>query len=195
VNLRLEQRDLTRRKILGAVLDLVADGALDELSVPQVARRSGVSLATIYRHFPTKDDLVAAAAEEPARQALASPTRPHVDDDDPLTAYQRAMWHEFAGNLPLLRHQITSQAGRELRQARMERSRHEVGRYLAHAGIDPDGPEGRRLVALVLLLSGSLGLVELHDRQGLDVDDAVAVTQWALRALVNATLESERETP
>ena len=68
--LRDEHRELTRRKVLAAVLDLVADGSLDELSVPTVARASGVSVATIYRYFPTKDELLAAAAAEPSRQAL-----------------------------------------------------------------------------------------------------------------------------
>ena len=39
VALRDEHRELTRRKVLEAVLDLVADGSLDELSVPAVARQ------------------------------------------------------------------------------------------------------------------------------------------------------------
>jgi AcrR family transcriptional regulator len=115
MGLRDEQRALTRHKVLGAVLELVAEGALDELSVPAVARRSGVSLATIYRYFPTKDDLLVAAASEPSRQALeAAPISEHAADA--LAAYQEAMWHDFAANLPLLRHQITSAAGREMRK-------------------------------------------------------------------------------
>ena len=113
---------MTRRKVLGAVLDLVAEGTFDELSVPAVARRSGVSLATIYRYFPTKDQLLAAAADEPSRQALAvNPDRRPGDDD--FATFQRAMWTSFATNLPLLRHQVTSEAGRDMRQARLARSR------------------------------------------------------------------------
>ena len=96
------------------MLELVAEGSLDELSVPAVAQRSGVSLATIYRYFPTRDELLAAAAAEPSRRALSQPPAPRPDDDD-LAAFQRAMWHDFAGNLPLLRHQIASAAGRAMR--------------------------------------------------------------------------------
>ena len=80
MSLRDDQRALTRERVLAAVLELVADGAFDELSVPAVAKRSGVSVATIYRYFPTRDDLLAAAAAEPSRQALQRPvSRP--DDD------------------------------------------------------------------------------------------------------------------
>jgi AcrR family transcriptional regulator len=174
--------------VLGAVLDLVADGTLDELSVPAVARRSGVSLATIYRYFPTRDQLISAAAAEPSRQAMDSVERPAPHEgDDELAAFQRAMWHDFSRNLPLLRHQITSEAGREMRTARLERSRELLTGYVARRGINASSPEGERLISLLLLLSGSLALVELVDRQGLDVDAAIEQSTWAIRTLLEAT--------
>jgi AcrR family transcriptional regulator len=187
--LREEHRALTTRTILDAVLDLVAAGSLDELSVPAVAKRSGVSLATIYRYFRTKDELLLAAAAEPARRALAAATTDPPSDvgADTLATFQRAMWHEFATNLPLLRHQVTSAAGREMRDARLSTSRAQLAEYLAGHGIDATSAAGRRLVSLVLLISGSLALVELHDRQGLPVDQAIEVSQWAVQALVEAT--------
>jgi AcrR family transcriptional regulator len=189
MGLREDHRELTRRTVLSAVLELVAEGALDQLSVPAVSRRSGVSLATIYRYFPTKDDLLAAAAEEPSRQALSA-DHPRRADDDDLAAFQRAMWHGFSANLPLLRHQITSEAGREMRVARLERGRRQLADYVVRDGIDPASAEGERLISLLLLVGGSLALVELHDRQGLDIDDAIDVSLWAARALVAATDQS-----
>jgi AcrR family transcriptional regulator len=186
MKLRDEHRELTRGKVLGAVLDLVAEGSLDELSVPAVARRSGVSLATIYRYFPTKDQLLAAAAEEPSRQALAAEPDRHPGDDD-FAAFQRAMWTSFASNLPLLRHQITSEAGRDMRQARLARSRAQLAVYIKGRSVDPESAEGQRVIAMLLLVCGSLALVELHDRQGLDVDDALSTSLWAADVLIGAS--------
>lgn len=186
MNLRDEHKSLTRRKVLGAVLELVSESALDEVSVPSVARRSGVSLATIYRYFPNRDALLAAAAEEPARQALAAADSRVVAGDDEFAATVRAMWHHFATNMPLLRHQLASEAGRTMRASRIDRSRQQLHRYLGGRGVDAESAIGRQLVATLLLIGGSLALVEFADRQGLSVDEAVAVTTWATNALIDA---------
>jgi len=141
-------------------------------------------VATIYRYFPSRGELLSAAAQEPARQALAAQgSRP----DDELATFVHAMWTDFARNLPLLRHQISSTAGRDMRQARLERSRDALGAYLVTKGLDPTSPEGERVLELSLLLTGSLGLLELHDRQGVPVERAVPTVLWAVEALIEAT--------
>ena len=42
-----------------AALDLLAEGGYSAASVQAVARRAGVATGTVYRHFPSKADLVA----------------------------------------------------------------------------------------------------------------------------------------
>jgi AcrR family transcriptional regulator len=194
MGLREDHRALTRRKVLDAVLELLAEGSLDELSVPAVARRSGVSLATIYRYFPTKDDLLVAAAAEPSRRALADGTAARYEGDDDFAGYQRTMWHDFSKNLPLLRHQLSSEAGRAMRRARLGDSRQALSTYLDRLGIDPQSPAGERLISLLLLVSGSVAIVELTDRQDLDVDQAVNASLWAVDALINATKQPSPRT-
>ena len=52
-----------REKILAAASELFAlEGA--DLCVNDIARRAGVGHATVFRRFPTKDDLVLAMFEE-----------------------------------------------------------------------------------------------------------------------------------
>jgi AcrR family transcriptional regulator len=186
MNIRTAQRELTRQRILDAVLDLVADGTLTEVSVPDVARRSGASVATIYRYFPTKDELFQAAAEEPARRAAGDLPREQLELGG---EYLRKMWTAFARNMGLLRHQVASDAGREMRSARYESSRQWFAEAAAERGIDPATPEGERLVRLSLLLTSSLAFVDLHDRQGVDAETAAAEVTWAVRALERATRE------
>jgi AcrR family transcriptional regulator len=190
MGLREEKRQLTRRAILDAVLDLVAEGSIEAISVPAVSRRSRVAVATIYRYFPTKDALLTAAAAEPAARAVDADALSR-EPADRLPSFHRAMWHDFAGNLPLVRHQVASDAGRAMRDARLADSQRELARYVEHRGVDPASPDGQRLVSLLLLLLGSLGFLELHDRQGLDVDEAVARSVWAMNALIEATVGEE----
>jgi AcrR family transcriptional regulator len=185
MSLREQQRALTERAILDAVLELVAEGELDQLSVPAVARRSGVSVATIYRHFPTKDALLDAAAWVPASHAEAlRPTRYYGAG---FRDYLVVLWSGFAENLPLVRRQVASSAGRGMRARRLEAGRHQLGRELAELGIDPTSEPGQRLVSLCLLLGGSLALLELHDRQGIAVDRAADEVAWAAQVLLDAT--------
>jgi AcrR family transcriptional regulator len=68
-----------RAKILDAACEAFTEGGLD-VSMEQVARRAGVGIATLYRRFPTRPDLIAAAFEakmlayaDAVAEALAEP--------------------------------------------------------------------------------------------------------------------------
>lgn len=56
--------------ILDAAAAVFAEHGLGA-GVAEIARRAGVGPATLFRHFPTKDDLVVAILEERAREMLA----------------------------------------------------------------------------------------------------------------------------
>ena len=56
-----------RRRVLDAVIGLVAAGRIDDWGMKDVAERSGVALGTIYRYFSSKDHVCAAALLEWAR--------------------------------------------------------------------------------------------------------------------------------
>ena len=52
-----------REKVVSAAAAAFAETGLDA-QVEDIARRAGVGVGTVYRHFPTKDALVGALAEE-----------------------------------------------------------------------------------------------------------------------------------
>lgn len=56
-------RTTSRRadELAEAMIDLVAEGGLDVLSVRAVAARAGVSIGTVQYHFATKDDMLVGA--------------------------------------------------------------------------------------------------------------------------------------
>ena len=183
------QREVTRERILATVLELVAEPGAGDVAVPEVARRSGVSVATIYRYFPTKDALLDAAADEPARQAAG--VAPGDATDGP--AYLRALWRSFEGKLPLVRRQPASETGRAIRAAPLSRVRAHGSRNASlTAGVAPESPEGARLIRLALLLTSSLAFLDLHDRQGLDADAAADDVEWAVEMLQRATENEPR---
>jgi AcrR family transcriptional regulator len=53
-----------RQRVLVSALDLAAEGGYDAVQMRDVATTAGVALGTIYRYFPSKDALLAAAMVE-----------------------------------------------------------------------------------------------------------------------------------
>jgi AcrR family transcriptional regulator len=67
-----------RAALVDAALALVAEQGVEALSVAEAARRTGVSAAAPYRHFPTRLDLLKATAIR-AAELLAAELREAVD--------------------------------------------------------------------------------------------------------------------
>lgn len=93
-----------RAALVDAALALIAEHGVEALSVAEAARRTGVSAAAPYRHFPTKLDLLKAAAARGA-ELLATELREAVEKtDDPreklaetARAYVRFVVRHHAG--------------------------------------------------------------------------------------------------
>src|SRR5947209_493065 len=61
----MNSRQLIRRaKIIEAVTELIAEVGAEAVQMRDVAKRSGVALATVYRYFNSKEYLLAAALED-----------------------------------------------------------------------------------------------------------------------------------
>ena len=60
-----------RRVLIDAALQLVGEGGPDAVSVREAARRTGVSPGAPFRHFPSRDALMQAVAEEAQRRFRA----------------------------------------------------------------------------------------------------------------------------
>jgi AcrR family transcriptional regulator len=81
------QRNLER--ILESACVVFADRGLDA-SVSDVAERAGVGTATIFRRFPTKDDLVAAILEREL-ETIRDHAAAAAESDDPAAAFTEFM--------------------------------------------------------------------------------------------------------
>lgn len=176
---RDDHRAVTRGRIVDAVSALIAEEHPAAISVPAVARRAGVGVATVYRYFPTKEALLDAAAYAPVSvDAARLPTR--FDEVGPSLG---AAWRELAENLALVRGQFASPLGRELHRRRWQVKHDAMTGIVRERGLDPDGLEGRRLLGIADVLTSSTALLELHDKAGVPVDDAAEWCSWALAVL------------
>jgi len=182
--LRAEQAEATRQRILRAIVDLLADEDVDELSIPLVAQRAGVSLRTVYRHFPTREALFEAWGEW-VREHLEPLEIRYPDNLDELIEFAPGLYQAYDANERLLRALLLSKAGRKLRararQPRLEaveRALHEVTE-----GLDAD--EKRRALAVVYLLVSAPAWQAMRLHWGLDGVEAGKAAGWAVRVLTD----------
>ncbi|MEU5701098.1 TetR/AcrR family transcriptional regulator [Streptomyces aurantiacus] len=82
-----------RRRIVAVARAAFADEGLD-LPMREIARRVGLGVATVHRHFPARADLVTAALAEHVAACRAD-MRTALDDPDPWRALSGTV-HRFA---------------------------------------------------------------------------------------------------
>src|SRR5437588_10297566 len=81
---RAAAKEDTRRRIVDAAIALHAEKGVLGTSWPDIAKRADVALGTVYRHFPSLDQLVPACTSEnavrirpPGATILVGLTLPH----------------------------------------------------------------------------------------------------------------------
>lgn len=177
----------TRDRILDAARDLILQQHAAALTVAEIARAAGVSHRTVYRYFPTKEELIHAVAERPTEQLpwFETPTR-----WDEARGALRVHWQWFGENLDMLRSERMVPGGLDLRRARLERGRPAFDQLLADAGVAP-GPARTSLAEIVIHLTSSTTLLELVDRHGMSVGEATDVALDAVEGLVERAVGNQ----
>jgi AcrR family transcriptional regulator len=80
-----------REKVLAAARAVFSENGR-EAQMDDVARRAGVGVGTVYRHFPTKEALIEALMVEAFRSIAAEAERA-LEIEDPWEAFATVLWH------------------------------------------------------------------------------------------------------
>lgn len=176
---RTRRRLVNRDRILDAALDLAAEGSTAD--VDDVARRAGVSVRSVYNHFPTVRALVAGMYERGAERLR--PLLAYLPDPtDPFEMRVRrwvAVWARIQEDIaPIRWRALVAEAEHPGLQPELDalRAQH-------RAEIDRMFPEicdedARRAVVAV---TDSLAWRAMRRHQGLSFDEACAVVEGTIR--------------
>jgi len=168
-SLREQHASATRERILAAVAELLEQGAPEELTVPEVAAASGVSLRTIYRYYPTRDELLEAAGRWIGTEVLESPYPQTLDEVASVIADGCRRFDEHPG---LVRALALSDLGRGVRAFRRRERLDAIERALrAEVGGLPED-ELRRAQAVLAYLHNMLAYTTLREEGGLTGEEA-----------------------
>ena len=186
--LRVQQAEETRSRILDAAVRVIA-GGLAFVSVPGVAREAGVSVATVYRHFPTKHDLLAAIYPHAMRRAgLDQPVIPRSMDE--LRHGLRAHFERTDSLGDLARAAMASPASDEVRRLNIPHRLAAVRRVADSIEPKPSEVDRDRIARVLVILTASSALRLWRDQLGSSVDEAADDVDWVLRAITSAASEN-----
>jgi AcrR family transcriptional regulator len=184
-----------RTALVDAALALIAERGIEALSVAEAARRTGVSPAAPYRHFPTRLALLKAAATR-AAELLAAELRVALEKaspEDPAEAlavtagvYVRFVVRQHAGFDLIFAEQL-----RPLADPALGAAGRAVMDVLLPIALDITGDAEAALELLGKHVAAAHGYAVLHlsgfmRRRAPDVEDVVAGAAQVSRTLAEA---------
>lgn len=182
--LRQHQTEQTRELIVEALAAQVWQEGLADFSVPKVAARAGVAIRTVYRYFPTRDDLLDAVGEWVRAHA---PEPPHPSGLDDLTRYVRDLYAYLDAHPQFVELQTLPGLGREVQDRWRAQRAAGTAELLAAWMPDVDDPHERlRRFAPIRVLLGSRSWMQLTREIGFTSAEAAEVACRAIETLLRA---------
>ena len=193
VSLRERNAALARDAILDAAADRLTGEDPDAINLGELAADAGVSLRTLYRYFPTRDDLLGAAGERVyARVGL----RDRIDDDESVSASFMAASGRLSDHIDLARNLIRTTVGRQTRSHhRRQRVRDVQAAVARDAGDDADPAAIALAGSAVAYLCSSESWVTMCDESDMSADQARVAVAWAIDTLVDAIRDGRLPEP
>ncbi len=188
-SLRARQLAATRDLILDTALQMLGEEPIDRFSHEAVATRAGMSARTVYRHFPTRADLLLALWQ---RLRDTTETRFPLTEEE-LLPFVHTQFRHFEEHEALVRASITTSANAEVMAHGWSEGRAAFRKSLAAITHDLSPVHARRLVALCVAIYSAPFWQMLRDRGQLSNEEAADAAAWALDMILTAARTSSHE--
>lgn len=192
---RASQANRTRELILDALTGLLADHRVDEVSTKQIAASAGVSVPTVYRHFPDRVALVDALADRVDQKALA-----RHGSKPPETIEEGAAWAEAAFKatdehaVEATAEAVLNADPRRFSEASRRRSG-EVIQAVARSLPELDERDQRHFAALMRTLVSVQTWLRMREEFGMDGTESGQLVSWAIRTLLHEVRDGNLPKP
>ena len=181
---------LADRAILDATIELLADRGYGGLTVEAVAARAGVGKSTIYRRWPSKATLAAAAVNALARERIPAPDTGDLRDDlvrlitEPIGRHGEVLGRIFPDLIAEM-HRNPELSGTMLEALGARRS--VIHNVLRRAQDRNELPANADLGRIIDLLSGALYYRLLVSREPVEPD----LPAWIVDSILNGVRQRE----
>ena len=183
--LRARQKEQTGELILAAVGTILNAGGTDAVTFAEVARVAGVTMRTIFRHFPTREELLSAfwrwQLEQTGGETILGPASVPA-----LLAKIKEFFESLDAEENLIRAVISSPEGREIRS---EANRIRLETMLEFVGsLVPELPPRDRhsMASGIITVSSILSWMFMRDHCGYDGKRAGEAAALTVQMIIEA---------
>ncbi|OCG48472.1 TetR family transcriptional regulator [Gilliamella sp. Choc5-1] len=182
----------TYERLINTALEVLEQGC--ELTITELADKSGISRATAYRYFPTQSDLIAAVVESSLEPIFNwHSTKQNVDErinDFLAFAFPQMLKHEGALRAALrisLQQWATARASSSLQTEKLVRGNRKEILSTILLPLKTELPEEiyNKVIYAISIIYGSEIFMVLKDIWKLDNQKIVSLTQWIAKAVIN----------
>jgi AcrR family transcriptional regulator len=179
----------TRERILAATADWLRRDAHGDFTLDAIAREAGIERRTVFRHFATREALLAAFWEWINHRISPRPLPATLEE---LVAAPREVFARFDDEEGVVRASLHTPAGRAMRMAVVPARRSAFRDALREATRGATAVERRRLEAVVHALYSAAAWETMRDYAGVTGDQAGVAASWAIGVLVDAVRRSSK---
>lgn len=180
--LRARQAAAAREAILETLVAMLEREEPDQISMETVAERAGTSRRTLYRYFPTRADLLAAAGDWIYEHRIKLPPEVGHAHDIPESFTQASA--ELARHPRLARVLLNSTAGQSIHSTRRAERSRSIQAAIAEITHHLTDDQAAERAAIITHLCSSRSWITLQDETALDSAAARAAVAWALQTLI-----------
>lgn len=182
--LREARAEETRQQVLAATEGLLSEAPIEALSIPKVAKRAGVSAPTVYRYFPSTDDLLRAFIDHVRPRLGLGLEQIAALEPDELPSLPRKTYRNFERIGDLLRSVMDSPTWNRIRLERpIDRPGAVLPRF-ADRATRLDERSLRAALGPLYLMATPAAWRWLRETWGLSAADSARAATWAVSVLV-----------
>jgi AcrR family transcriptional regulator len=172
--------EAVREQVMRGVCELIDAG--DPVTFGKVAAAAGVAERTVYRHFPTRDALIAALFHHANAEIGFDGELPTTAEA--MTVMVSRVFPGFDTIAPVVDELMRTPEGRRARLARLETRREAATAVVRDALPDLDAATTRQLAAVVQVLGTAAVWQALRDFWDMDGEQAAAAVSTAISRLL-----------
>lgn len=181
-DLRKAQTELTREKIQSAAASLLEEAGAEGITFKAVAERAGVTEMTVYRHFPTRDELVQGLWRH--LNAAMAPGVGMPETVEGMLGQHDDLYAGFDRIAPQILASITTPQGREMRIALNKQRKKAFLAIVEEAAPGLSAARKQDAAAVLQLLHSAYAWDSMRQHWGMNGKAAGKASKWAIEILL-----------